>query len=38
VAAAAILLNGLYSRPERTGWGALIIAAGIPLYFYFRKR
>jgi len=37
VAAAAILLNGLYSRPGRTGWGALIIAAGVPLYFYFRR-
>jgi APA family basic amino acid/polyamine antiporter len=37
VAAAAILLNGLVSSPGRTGWGALIIAAGIPLYFYFRR-
>ena len=38
IASAAILLNGLYRAPGPTGAGALIIAAGIPLYFLFRRR
>jgi APA family basic amino acid/polyamine antiporter len=38
VASAAILLNGLYGKPGPTGAGALIILAGIPLYFLFRSR
>jgi APA family basic amino acid/polyamine antiporter len=38
IASAAILLNGLYRAPGPTGTGALIIAAGIPVYFWFRQR
>ena len=38
VASAAILLNGLYRAPGPTGGGAVIIAAGIPLYFFFKRR
>ena len=37
-ASAAILLNGLYRAPGPTGAGALIIAAGVPLYVFFRRR
>jgi APA family basic amino acid/polyamine antiporter len=35
---AAILVNGLMRDPGPTGAGALIIAAGIPLYFWFSRR
>ena len=38
VAAALILLNGLYTAPGPTGAGALVILAGIPLYLLFRRR
>jgi APA family basic amino acid/polyamine antiporter len=38
VASAAILLNGLVRDPGPTGAGALIILAGVPLYFFFKKR
>jgi basic amino acid/polyamine antiporter, APA family len=38
LASVAILLNGLYRDPGPTGAGALIIAAGIPLYFVFSRR
>jgi APA family basic amino acid/polyamine antiporter len=31
----AIVVNAIYSDPRVTGTGALIIAAGIPLYYYF---
>ena len=34
----AIVLNAFYSDPELTGWGTLIILAGIPLYYFFRSR
>jgi basic amino acid/polyamine antiporter, APA family len=34
----AILLNGLVRDPLPTGTGALIILAGIPLYFFFSRR
>jgi APA family basic amino acid/polyamine antiporter len=34
-ASAAILVNGLYRDPGPTGAGALIIAAGVPLYLFF---
>jgi APA family basic amino acid/polyamine antiporter len=34
----AILANSLYSGPAAIGAGALIIAAGIPVYFFFTKR
>jgi APA family basic amino acid/polyamine antiporter len=38
LASVAILLNGLFRDPGPTGAGALIIAAGIPLYFVFSRR
>jgi APA family basic amino acid/polyamine antiporter len=34
----AIVVNALYSDPVVSGTGALVIAAGIPLYFWFRSR
>jgi APA family basic amino acid/polyamine antiporter len=34
----AILANSLYSGPAAIGAGALIIAAGVPVYFFFRHR
>jgi APA family basic amino acid/polyamine antiporter len=34
----AIVLNALYREPVVTGTGAAIIAAGIPLYFWFSRR
>ena len=37
IASAAILLNGLYRAPGPTGAGALVIAAGIPGYLFFRR-
>jgi APA family basic amino acid/polyamine antiporter len=38
IASAAILVNGLYRAPAATGAGALIIAAGIPVYLVFRRQ
>jgi APA family basic amino acid/polyamine antiporter len=38
IVSALILLNGLYRAPGPTGTGALIIAAGIPVYYWFRHR
>jgi basic amino acid/polyamine antiporter, APA family len=38
VASAAILVNGLYRAPGATGAGALIIAAGLPVYAVFRRK
>jgi APA family basic amino acid/polyamine antiporter len=35
---AAILVNGLIRDPLPTGAGALIILAGIPLYFFFSRQ
>ena len=34
----AIVLNSFYSAPGVTALGTLIILAGVPLYFFFRKR
>jgi len=34
----AIVLNALYTTPRVTGLGALIILAGIPLYFFFTRK
>jgi len=34
----AIVLNAFYSDPQVSGWGTLIILAGIPLYYFFRSR
>lgn len=38
VAAFAIVINGLITAPASTGWGAVIILAGIPLFLVFRSR
>ena len=38
IVSAAIVLNALYSDPRVTGLGALIILAGIPLYYFFSRR
>jgi APA family basic amino acid/polyamine antiporter len=37
-ASAAIVLNGLVRAPGPTGAGVLIIAAGVPAFFLFRRR
>jgi APA family basic amino acid/polyamine antiporter len=34
----AIVVNAFYSDPELSGWGTLIILAGIPLYYFFSRR
>jgi APA family basic amino acid/polyamine antiporter len=34
----AIVLNAFYTDPRVTGVGTLIILAGIPLYFFFKRR
>jgi APA family basic amino acid/polyamine antiporter len=34
----AIVLNAFYSDPRVSGLGTLIILAGIPLYYFFRRR
>jgi APA family basic amino acid/polyamine antiporter len=34
----AIVINGLVHDPGPTGAGALIILAGIPLYYFFSRR
>jgi APA family basic amino acid/polyamine antiporter len=38
VVSAMILVNGLVKNPGPTGAGALVIAAGVPFYVWFRKR
>ena len=38
IASAAIVVNGLYRAPGPTGAGALIIGAGVPAYFAFRRQ
>src|SRR5258708_39134045 len=38
IASAAILVNGLYRAPGPTGAGALISAAGSPVYLLFRRQ
>ena len=38
VASAAMLLNGLYRAPGPTGAGALVVLAGVPLYWLFQRR
>jgi len=35
---AAIVLNALYTDPKVTLTGAAIILAGVPLYFYFKRK
>ena len=38
IASVAILANGLYRAPGPTGTGALIMAAGLPIYAIFRSK
>jgi len=38
LASLAILANGLYRAPGATGAGVLIIAAGLPVYFLFKRQ
>jgi APA family basic amino acid/polyamine antiporter len=38
VASALILINALVTAPNQTGWGAFIIALGVPIYFLFTRR
>ena len=38
IASALILLNGLMSDPKTTGFGAIVILLGIPLFLLFRRR
>jgi basic amino acid/polyamine antiporter, APA family len=38
IVAFAVVVNALYRAPGPTGAGALIILAGIPLYFLFRRK
>jgi APA family basic amino acid/polyamine antiporter len=34
----AIVLNAIYSDPRPSGAGLLVMAAGIPLYWWFSRR
>lgn len=34
----AIVINGIYSAPKPSIFGCIIIALGIPVYFWFKKR
>ena len=34
----AIVVNAIYQRPEQTGLGLLVMAAGIPLYLWLTRR
>ena len=38
LASAFIVLNAIWSDPGPSGAGALIIAAGIPVYFWMERR
>lgn len=38
VISAAILINGLVRDPQPTGAGVLIILAGVPLFYFFKRR
>jgi len=38
VVAFVVIVNGLIRDPGPTGAGALIILAGIPLYYFFTRR
>jgi hypothetical protein len=33
-----MVVNAIYREPRVTGLGLLLIAAGIPLYFWFTRR
>ena len=38
IGSALIVVNALVTTPGRTGWGAVIIAAGLPIYLVVRRR
>jgi APA family basic amino acid/polyamine antiporter len=38
VASLLIVVNAIYTSPGPTGRGALVILAGVPLYYFFKKR
>jgi basic amino acid/polyamine antiporter, APA family len=38
IASLAIVLNAIYSNPRVTGAGLLLIASGIPLYWWFQRQ
>jgi APA family basic amino acid/polyamine antiporter len=38
IASLAIVLNAVFTNPVVTGWGLLVIAAGIPIYWWFSRR
>jgi basic amino acid/polyamine antiporter, APA family len=38
IASLAIVLNAVYSNPVVTGWGLLVILAGVPVYWWFSRR
>ena len=38
IASALILMNGLMNDPKTTGFGAIVILLGIPLFLLFRRR
>lgn len=37
LASLAIVLNAVFTNPVVTGWGLLVIAAGIPIYWWFTR-
>jgi hypothetical protein len=34
----AIVVNAIYQRPQQTGLGLVVMAAGIPLYMWLTRR
>jgi APA family basic amino acid/polyamine antiporter len=38
LASLAIVLNAVFTNPVVTGWGLLVILAGIPIYWWFSRR
>ena len=38
LASLAIVVNAVYTNPVVTGWGLLVILAGIPVYWWFSSR
>jgi APA family basic amino acid/polyamine antiporter len=38
IASLAIVVNAIFTNPVVTGWGLLVIAAGIPIYLWYTRR
>ncbi|HWZ44887.1 MAG TPA: amino acid permease [Candidatus Saccharimonadales bacterium] len=38
IAGAAFTINLVITRPQEAGWGTLIVLAGVPLYFYWKRK